>query len=207
MIKTIQTFFTSFLISILFVQPSIAGNILYGTIRSDKWESRSYLNNKGYIKSCENFPMQLYEFNPKAYDLKYDDQVPQKDRVKDLSIFFLNPSASLKLISFEKTTGVTKFKLNLTGGDWLSFTGRGRGDGALFETGGTALKGGGSLKLANGENPEFIIEGKLETLNDQTRWISFNSNKYFDIKIETFFNCKNEVSLIRLQDIPVIVSS
>lgn len=194
--------------SVLLMEISLAGIVLHGKIRSDRWESNNYRNSLNYEKACKEFPMSLYGFYPvMAYDLRYDDQVPQQDRVKNLSIFVLNPSATLKLTSFNEAKNIYKFNLKLEGGDWLHYTGRGRGDGALFETGGTTLKGGGSLKLADGKPLEFIIEGKLEIVNDKLHWVSFNRNKYFDIKVETSFNCKNEISLIRLQDIPVIVSA
>ena len=193
----------------------MAGIILHGKIKSQGGKYDRYSNTSRNEKSCKQFPVKSYKFYPvKVYDLKYNDQIPKKDRIKKLYKFIIIPDAILKLISFDKDSGISKFKLTLKGGDWLSYTGSNYlSDGAaLFETGGMTLKGNGSLKLADGTLAEFIIEGKFEVIDGKPFWTSFNRNQYFDIEIkkvalDPYYHCDNEVSLVRLQDIPVIVSN
>jgi hypothetical protein len=202
MMSAIRILFISLLLSIFLVAPSIAGTILYGNVRINQRVPFAVLMD---AHDSDHFPFPSYKFRPDAHDLKYDEHVPLENRVKDLSVFKLPLNATLTLISFDKHTKVAKFKLNLTERNWLDYVGGALNAGVFFETGGSYLKGDGSLKLANGENPEFIIEGKLETLNGKPHWISFNRNKYFDIEIENAFGYAVRLKL--LQDFPVIVSS
>ena len=206
MINVIKMLCISLLMSIALIGVCEAETILYGTVKADPSLGKGYYFNDYYDETCKKFPLTRHEFNLYGYDLKYDDNVPLQDRVKDLNLFSLPISANLTLISSNTNTGIYKFKLKLEGGDWLNYEGSVRFFSVEFETGGRPLRGNGSLKLADGEEPEFIIEGQLETINGKSRWISFNRNKYFDIEVETSYNCKTSVELKLLHDFPVIVS-
>ena len=203
MLNSLRTIGLSFILSLSLVGNAMAGTIMYGKVRIDPNISGGYAY---YHEACDDFPLKGYTFRPAAYDLKYNDQISLQDREKNLNDFNLRIDADLTLVSFDKDTGIYKFNLKLDGGDWLHYIGRWP-TGTLFETGGVSLKGGRSLKLADGKPLEFIIEGRLETINGKAQWISLNRNKYFDIEVKTSFNCKYPVYLKLLQDFPVMVSS
>jgi len=200
----IRKFIISLLISAILIESSIAEPILYATIRPGKWNAGSILlTNSRSDGACEQFPISSYTFYPvDGHDLKYDNQIPMKDRVENLYNFVLRPYAELKLFSHNPKTGLTRFRLILSG-NFLAY--QGWTDGVMLATGGTHLTGG-FLKLDNGDNPEFIIEGKMKVINGNAHWTSFRKNPYYDIKVETFFNCRFRVKLNLLHDIPVMIT-
>jgi hypothetical protein len=203
MLSAIRIIFLSWVMSLLLVTSSIAGTILYGTVRLNP---HVYFSGQSVIH--EIFPDRLYGFYLHAYDLKYTGSVKFQDRVKELDQFTLSINADLNLTSFDKTTGFTKFKLTLKSFNSLSYLGK--TNSLLMFTGGAPLKEKSSLKLADGSEPEFIIEGQMKMVNGKATWISFNRNRYFDIDVEYFDNyvLKQKyyiVTLKLLHDFPVIV--
>jgi hypothetical protein len=188
-------------IYLMLVTSAMAGTILYGTVRIDPYLPSAVLYDSN---GSHYFPLLTYRFRPDVHDLKYDKNVPEKDRVKHINRFKLPLEATLNLVSFDKKTYVTKFQLTLFERNWLAYVGPKFFAGVYFETGGDDLKGGGLLKLADGSETIFIIEGKFDVINDKPVWISLHRNKYFDIEID---KSDYGVWLKLLQDLPVIVST
>ncbi|MBV9575327.1 MAG: hypothetical protein JO149_01745 [Gammaproteobacteria bacterium] len=194
---------------------SHANTLLHATLAFEKWETNTYLD---YNYSAAEFPNTLYEFFPlETTTIYYDESVPKQHRIKNLNDFSLKLQGYMTLISYNAKNKNTKFILQIKGGDFLYYIGHDYAHNNFFETGGLQLiKGNGIIKMADGSPADFIIEGKIQAINGNEQWASFHKNKYFDIEVEKKINCdavqsirgcKYRVRLVRLQNIPVIIST
>lgn len=188
------------LLSMLLASSSVAEMIMHGTVR-EKIHNRypiyyDFSNNDG---NKYFFPKKHYEYTLHAYDLKYDDKVPLKNRKYNLNNYNAAITAKLDLISENRIKNIYKFKLSLTQ-TGLDFMGEKLKK--LWMLGGIPFDA--DVKLYNGTPAVFFIEVSIDHDKKGTPFlVNSNNNKYFQLE----FSWRSmKPDLIRLSDFPVILN-
>ena len=202
MLNSLRTIGFSFILSASLVGNAMAGIILHGVVRDENKSSPSIYYGSGHGENAKQFPRNYYQYRLHAYDLKYDDKVPLKDRRYNLSAYPPDYNASilarLDLISADEKHNLYKFKLSLKQ-DSLDYMGEKFKK--LWEVGGTLFDA--DIKFNDGTPAVFFVEVSLsQDEHDHPMFINSKNNKYFDLRILTF---DLGIDLIRKADFPVMM--
>jgi len=215
----ISKLLVSFALLFSLTKPLYAETVLYGDIKTYKTGLNTYHQPPMLADLCPGFfPLKHYDFSPvRMFNFRYNDKQKITYKIKNISDYMVNLKASLNLIEYNDQSGLVKFELLLEGGKYLTSYEKPPeyyADVILGRKGTPLTDKNVSAKMYDGSPLKFIIEGEMKTIDGKYIWVSHNKNKYFDIYVETpdeinkkNLKCQFSVTLYRLQDIPVIVST